>query len=128
MIKYNKPSLVYLQLKRLIVLFAILWNREYVAMILLHLLFLQYHQDLQHPHVDLFTESLLSFVGEDIEIANRALSHSSVRNSRRSDHELIDKAYRLLRFLRMSGVNFADEMSDYRRILKGGRRYKLNNP
>jgi hypothetical protein len=74
-------------------------------------------------------KSLLIFsllVGEDIELGNRALSHASIRNSRRSEHEQLSRAYRMLRFLRLSGVQFGEDMMEYRNIVKGSRRYDVS--
>jgi hypothetical protein len=123
----NEPALVLLNLKKLLILFAMLGNTEYVEFILLHLLLFTYHLDFNHPHPELFLNNLFSFVGEDIEIANRALSHCSSRNSRRSEHDLLNKSYRLLRYMRHTGLEFGEDMMQFHDILKGNRRYAVNN-
>jgi hypothetical protein len=126
-IKENEPALVLLNLKKLLILFAMLGNTEYVEFILLHLLLFTYHLDFNHPHPELFLNNLFSFVGEDIEIANRALSHCSSRNSRRSEHDLLDRSYRLLRYMRHTGLEFGEDMTQFHDIFKGNRRYRVNN-
>jgi hypothetical protein len=124
-LKGNEPALSLLNLKKVLIAFALLGNREYVELILPQLLLFEYHQLTEHPHVQVFTHLLQLLVGEDIELGNRALSHASIRNSRRSEHEQLNKAYRLLRFLRLSGVQFGEDMTEYRNIVKGSRRYDV---
>jgi hypothetical protein len=125
-LKGNQPALALLNLKKMLVVFALLGNREYTELILQQLLLFEYHQLTEHPHVEVFTNLLQLLVGEDIELGNRALSHASIRNSRRSAHEQLSKAYRLLRFLRLSGVQFGEDMLEYRNLVKGNRRYDIN--
>jgi hypothetical protein len=124
-LKGNEPALALLNLKKVLIAFALLGNREYVELILQQLLLFEYHQLTEHPHVEVFKHLLQLLVGEDIELGNRALSHASIRNSRRSEHEQLNKAYRLLRFLRLSGVQFGEDMTEYRNIVKGSRRYDV---
>jgi hypothetical protein len=114
-------------MKKILILFAMFGNNEYVDTLLLHLHLFEYQISIDHPHVDLFLKNLYNLVGEDIELGNRALSHCSVRNSRRSGLELLDKAYRLLRFLRTAGVQFGEDMYEYREITKGTRRYNADD-
>ena len=66
-------------------------------------------------------------MGEDIELGNRALSHCSIRNSRRSDHTLLDKSYRLLNYMYQAGIQFGDEMGEFKEIVKGTRRYQITD-
>jgi hypothetical protein len=70
---------------------------------------------------------LQSLVGEDIELGNRALSHASARNSRRGQLEDLSRCYRLLRFLRLTGVQFGEDMTEYKNIVKGSRRYDVKD-
>ena len=98
-------------------------TNEYVDYILHYIFLFEYHIELDHPHVQLFLSNLLSLVGEDIELGNRALSHCSIRNSRRSDHTLLDKSYRLLNYMYQAGIQFCDEMGEFKEIVKGTRRY-----
>ena len=121
----NQPMLAYDNLLKVLILFALLGNREYVEMILLQLLLMEYHKITEHPHVEIFGYLLQLLVGEDIELGNRALSHASIRNSRRSDLEQLS-AYRMLRFLRISGVQFGEDMMEYKDIVKGNRRYDVS--
>jgi hypothetical protein len=62
-----------------------------------------------------------------LNLANRALSHVSIRNSRRGTLDLLDKAYRMLRFLRTAGVQFGEDMYEYKEITKGARRYEVDD-
>ena len=126
-LKGDEPALAFQNLNKILIVFALLGNREYVEMMLLQLLLFHYHQISEHPHVDVFTNLLQLLVGEDIELGNRALSHASLRNSRRSDLEQLRKAYLLLRFLRLAGVQFGEDMMEYRDIVKGNRRYDVSD-
>ena len=65
--------------------------------------------------------------GVRIERGNRALSHCSIRNSRRSDHTLLDKSYRLLNYMYQAGIQFGDEMGEFKEIVKGTRRYQITD-
>ena len=96
-LKGNQPTLAYENLLKVLIVFSLLGNREYVEMILLQLLLLEYHKITQHPHVDVFNNLLQLLVGEDIELGNRVLSHASIRNSRRSDLAQLSRSYRMLR-------------------------------
>ena len=69
-LKGNEPALVLLNLRKLLILFAIMGNNEYVDYILHHLFLFEYHTELDHPHLQLFLNSLLSLVAEDIELGN----------------------------------------------------------
>ena len=113
--------------KKILILFSILGNKAYVDLLTLQLLLFQYHQYFNHPHIHLFNEQLQSFVGEDIELGNRALSHASARNSRRGQLEDLSRCYRLLRFLRLTGVQFGEDMTEYKDIVKGSRRYDIKD-
>jgi hypothetical protein len=126
-LKANESALVFLNLKKLLVLFAMMGNNEYVDYLLHHLLLFQYHIDIDHPHVTLFMTNLLSLVGEDIELGNRALSHCSVRNSRRSDPVLLDRSYRLLNYMYEAGVQFGTDLTEFKVMTKGTRRFQLND-
>jgi hypothetical protein len=126
-LKQNEPAVAFTNLKKMVILFAMFGNNEYVDTLLLHLHLFEYQVSIDHPHVDLFIKNLYNLVGEDIELGNRALSHCSVRNARRSGLELLDKAYRLLRFLRTAGVQFGEDMYEYREITKGTRRYDADD-
>ena len=126
-LKGNEPALVLLNLRKLLILFAIMGNNEYVDYILHHLFLFDYHVGIDHPHLQLFLSNLLSLVGEDIELGNRALSHCSVRNSRRSDHTLLNNSYRLLNYMYQAGIQFGDEMREFKEIVKGSRRYEIND-
>jgi hypothetical protein len=125
-LKGDQPALSLANLQQVLIVFALLGVREYVEMILLHMLLFEYHKQTQHPNVDVFTNLLQLLIGEDIELANRALSHASIRNSRRSELEQLAKCYRLLRYLRISGVQFGEDMMEYKDIVKGDRRYDVN--
>jgi hypothetical protein len=125
-LKGDQPALSLANLLQVLIVFAMLGVREYVEMILLHMLLFEYHKFTDHPNVDVFTNLLQLLVGEDIELANRALSHASIRNSRRSELEQLAKCYRLLRYLRISGVQFGEDMMEYRDIMKGDRRYDVS--
>jgi hypothetical protein len=125
-LKGDQPALSFTNLQKVLIVFALLGIREYVEMILLHMLLLEYHKFTEHPNVDVFTNLLQLLVGEDIELGNRALSHASIRNSRRSELEQLSKCYRLLRFLRVAGVQFGEDMTEYRDIVKGDRRYDVS--
>jgi hypothetical protein len=126
-LKQNAPALTLTNLKKMVILFAMFGNSIYVSTILQHLLLFEYQRSIDHPAVDLFLKNLFSLVGEDIELGNRALSHVSIRSSRRSDLDLLDKAYRLVRFLRNAGVQFGEDMFEYREITKGSRRYDVDD-
>jgi hypothetical protein len=126
-LKQNEPALTYTNLKKMVILFAMFGNNEYVETLLLHLHLFEYQLSIDHPHVDLFMKNLYNLVGEDIELGNRALSHCSVRNARRGAIDLLDKAYRMLRFLRNAGVQFGEDMYEYRDIKKGTRRYDVDD-
>ena len=89
-------------------------------MICLHIMLFEYHRIIEHPHVELFLNNLINLVGEDIELGNRALSHVSTRNARRSN--LVD-----FFDLRVAGVQFGEEMIEYKEIIKGSRRYEVKD-
>src|SRR5712672_2112908 len=124
-LKMNSTELSFTNIYKVLIVFSLLGNREYVEMLLLQLLLVEYHKSIQHPHVDVFFDLLPLLVGEDIELGNRALSHASIRTSRRSELDQLDRCYKLLRCLRMAGVQFGEDMMEYRDIMKRSRRYDL---
>ena len=91
--------------------------------ILLQLTMWHYQQDVQHPALDVVRHSTDSFVGEDIELLNRLLSHHSKDNSRRSDPSLLNDAYQSLGYLVHSGMELNQDLLDSPRFIKGNRRY-----
>src|ERR1700761_7365866 len=105
-LKHEESGITFTNLKKMLIFFCYFGNGEYVEMICLHIMLFEYHRIIEHPHVDLFLNNLINLVGEDIELGKRALSPASTRNARRSNLEILDRAYRLLRSLRVAGVQF----------------------
>jgi hypothetical protein len=92
----------------------------YVQLLLLH-----YFQDLDHPVLQLFKQCPEIFIGEDIELGNRYLSQFSKNDSRRSNYDLLNRAYQSLGLMLHSGVILDDENEEIKGFTKGNRRYQL---
>jgi hypothetical protein len=125
--KSNNPALIYQGLQRTIIICALLNMGEYVEMISLHLLLFEYHLTFEHPHTQLFCATPASFVGEDIELGNRMLSHYATSTSRATDYRLLNDAYKQVGLLLKSGMQFSEELSEFKDLVKGKRRYELTD-
>ena len=76
--------------------FAIFKNHEYLDAIGLQRLLWKYHESIGHPFANVLRQTFPNLIGEDIELANRALSHS-VRSKRgQADLAHLDNSYRWL--------------------------------
>jgi len=83
-------------LHMLFIAFAMLQNKYYLDAVGLYLLLLEYQASNGHPHIKLLKTNFSNFVGEDIELANRALSFATKHVRGRSDVETLDRSYRQL--------------------------------
>ena len=73
--------------------FAILGSREYLDALGLQQLLWKYLEEKVHPVMQLLRDCFANFVGEDIELANRALGHA-VRSKRgQGDLDFLQTAY-----------------------------------
>ena len=114
-----------LKLRQALVAFTLLGSNQYVDMLLLQFGVWTYQEDVQHPMINILQSSISSFVGEDIELFNRLLSQHSKHNSRRTDANLLNKAYQSLGYLVYSGMDFYQDLLDDKSFLKGNRRYHV---
>lgn len=78
------------------IVFAIFQNTQYLDAMGLQQLHFLYLEEIKHPVLRLITENFRSFVGEDIELANRALGQSVASVKGRSDVEHLTNAYQQL--------------------------------
>ena len=80
----------------LYVCFAILKSSYYVEALGFFFLLHEYHLSVGHPCIAMLRANFSNFVGEDVELANRALSHTTAHQSGRADVTSLDRSYCLL--------------------------------
>ena len=76
--------------------FGMLEDRYYTEVVGLYLLLLEYQEKVGHPHCSMLQSNLSNFVGEDIEIANRALSFSTKSIRGQTERTTLNRSYRQL--------------------------------
>src|SRR5690349_9011018 len=119
MLKQGTFASILLKLQQMLVAFTLLNSREYMDLLIMQLSLWAYQTKVQHPVMDILNASPRSFVGEDIELFNRLLSHNSQHDSRRSDSFLLDEAYRKLGVKVHSGFAFNGDLLECNKFLKG---------
>ena len=110
--------------------FTLLGSTQYMDLLLLQFAIWEYQDYFNHPVMDILRTSVSTFVGEDIEIFNRLLSHNTHHDSRRGEPEGLDESYRCLGMIVHGGISFNEELLECTKFIKGNRRYnvKLDGP
>src|ERR1700709_2191173 len=100
-------------LRLLYIGFCILETQYYVESVGMHLLLYEFQLSNNHPAVQLQDANWRNMNGEDLELGNRALSHSTKSVRGQSEAKVLHRSYRLLGCMFDQNVNLRSELKKY---------------
>src|SRR5689334_14471699 len=108
--------------------FCMLKCRNHAHAILLQLSLFEYWEHNEHPAMKMFARSPEILCGDNIELCNRLLSQHSSDNSRRSNFDLLAKAFPHLGILLHHGMAMQEDLHKTISLHKDTTRYTFKNP